>query len=178
MEALVLAAAIVLSLVRIYELVLDWRHRQHLLTRGAIRHGRDGLVILIASQIALLGGMLLEGVLLQRAQTLGPATWILLGVALLALALRHWCIQTLGDHWTVSVYTVPGAPLVVRGPYRFLRHPNYLAVAIEFTALPLAFGLWWTFAAAALLGVPGLLYRVRREESILAPLRVTQTGPR
>lgn len=167
-----------LGLVRLYELDVDRRHRRNLHRRGAVRHGRDGLGILVASQLVLLGGLVVEGVILHRAAGLGPWTWAFLGLAVLALALRHWCVQTLGDHWTLAVYTVPGAPLVARGPYRFLRHPNYVAVAIEFCALPLAFGLWWTLAATALLGAPGLIYRVRREEAILRPLRNTEAGPR
>lgn len=173
-----LAVALGMGLVRLYELDIDRRHRARLVARGAVRHGRDGLWVLVLTQVVLLAGLVVEGVLLHRAAPLGPRTWLFLGVVALAVGLRHSCVHVLGDHWTLAVYTVPGAPLVTRGPYRFLHHPNYVAVAVEFLALPLAFGLWWTLAATVLLGAPGLLYRLRREEAILSPLRVAKTGPR
>lgn len=161
----------IFGVVRAVELVINHRHEKRLRARGGIRHPNDGLGIIIAAQVILFAGLLVEGILLPPDPRLAAWTWTFLGVAALALALRHWCIQTLGDHWTIHVMTVPGATLVRRGPYRFLRHPNYVAVAVEAVALTLAFQLWATLALVVAVGAPALWYRVRQEERALAPFR-------
>jgi methyltransferase len=86
-----------------------------------------------------------------------------------AAALRYWAIATLGERWSTRVIRLSGEPLVQAGPYRLLRHPNYLAVAVEFLALPLLHSAW---ATAAVFGVAnGLLLRtrIRLEDSALRP---------
>ena len=65
------------------------------------------------------------------------------------MALRYWAIATLGERWNTRVIVVPGAPAVTAGPYRFLRHPNYLAVVVEVAALPLVHGAWLTALVAS-----------------------------
>lgn len=168
---LILLVLAIFGVVRLVELVINARHEQRLLARGAIRHPRDGLAFIIAAQGILFLGLVVEGLLLPPEPRLTPWTWVLLGLAAAALELRTWCIATLGDHWTIHVMTVPGATLIRRGPYRFLRHPNYLAVAIEALALTLAFQLWVTTALLVVVGAPALLYRIRQEERALAPFR-------
>ena len=91
----------------------------------------------------------------------------LLGIFALAQVARIWIIATLGPFWTTRVITLPGAPLVRRGPYRFIRHPNYAIVCIEIAVLPLAFGAWmialiFTAANAALIA-----WRVSAEDAAL-----------
>jgi methyltransferase len=97
--------------------------------------------------------------------------WPMLAVVLAAQALRWWCIVTLGNQWNTRVIVVPGLPLVSAGPYRWLRHPNYLAVALEVAALPLVHTAWvtavlFTSANAAVLSV-----RIRVEERALATVQ-------
>src|SRR6185503_20091073 len=70
----------------------------------------------------------------------GPMLALLVG----AMALRYWAIATLGRRWTTRVVVVPGLPVVTGGPYRFMRHPNYLAVVLEVAALPLVHTAWVT----------------------------------
>jgi methyltransferase len=94
--------------------------------------------------------------------------WPMLAVVLLAQGLRWWCIATLGRQWNTRVVVVPGLPLVHAGPYRWLPHPNYVAVVAEGAALPLVHGAWITAVAFALVNAVLLRIRVRVESEALA----------
>ena len=74
-----------------------------------------------------------------------------------AEALRYWAIGSLGRRWNTRILVLPGKPLVAEGPYRFVPHPNYLAVIIELAALPLLFDAWWTAAIVGVLNLVVLL---------------------
>ena len=97
--------------------------------------------------------------------------WPLLALFALLQLGRLWVISSLGQYWTTRILTLPGAPLVQTGPFRWFRHPNYLVVIAEIAVLPLAFG---AVAIAALFSAVNLMLIVRRiriEESVLAPRR-------
>ena len=87
-----------------------------------------------------------------------------------AAALRYWVIATLGDRWTTRVVYVPGDPIVATGPFRWMRHPNYLVVTAEFLALPLAHTAWVSAAAFGAANVALLRERLRVENALLARL--------
>ena len=98
-------------------------------------------------------------------------SWPWLAIFVLLQAARIWVISSLGPYWTTRIISVPGAPLVRRGPYRFVRHPNYLVVAGEILALPLAFheipvAIFFSLANAAI-----LFWRIREEEAGLVTRR-------
>jgi methyltransferase len=104
-----------------------------------------------------------------------PATtlpyWPLIGVFALLQLGRIWVIASLGRYWTTRIITLPDAPLVRTGPFRYLRHPNYLLVVAEIAVLPLAFG---AVAIAVIFSTLNLLLiarRIRIEERVLAPRR-------
>ena len=97
--------------------------------------------------------------------------WWLLGLFGLLQALRVWVVRTLGPYWTTRIITVPNAPLVRRGPYRFFRHPNYLVVVGEIAVLPLAFGAVWIALTFSLLNAALLVFRTRVEENALTTRR-------
>ena len=82
-------------------------------------------------------------------------------------ALRYWAILSLGERWTTRVVILPGVPLVERGPYKHLQHPNYLAVALEIFSAPLIFGASFTALAFTVLNVGVLLLRIRTETRAL-----------
>ena len=93
-----------------------------------------------------------------------PPVWWLLGLFAVLQALRVWVLATLGRFWTTRIITLPGAPLVRRGPYRFVKHPNYLVVAGEIAVLPLAFGAWQIAVIFSLANAAVLAWRIRCEE--------------
>lgn len=90
-----------------------------------------------------------------------------LGVVLATQALRFATMSALGVRWSVHIWVVPGMKLATGGPYRFFRHPNYLAVAAELPAAALLFGAWRTAAVFTILNLVALRARIRAEERAL-----------
>jgi len=151
---------------RTFELILSARHVRRLLARGAREHGRGHFPALVAMHalfpLALVAEVLVLG---ARPDRLAPL-WIVLFVA--AEGLRAACMRALGPFWTTRVIVLDGAPLVRSGPYRFLRHPNYLAVVIELLSAPLMFGAWRTALVFSIANLVALRVRIRCEERALA----------
>ena len=162
--------AVLLGLVvleRLAELVLSKRHAAWALARGGVERGRGHYPPMVALHSVLLVGCLLEAWLLDREFL----PWLglpMLAVVVLAQALRWWCIATLGRQWNTRVIVVPDLPLVRRGPYRWLRHPNYVAVVAEGVALPLVHTSWVTAVAFTVLNAWLLTVRIRTEDAALA----------
>jgi methyltransferase len=151
---------------RLLEMRLSRRHQRALAARGARRAAERGFGLMVALHTGVLVACALEVVLLRRAfvPAVGVPALILFG---LANALRWWVIAALGPHWNVQVVGSTALGVVTRGPYRWVRHPNYVAVFVELVALPLIHGAWVTALAAAVLHVPVLRRRVALEESVL-----------
>ena len=80
---------------------------------------------------------------------------------------RWWCVATLGKHWNPRLIVIPGAPLVDRGPYRWLHHPNYTAVAAEVAALPLVHSAWLTAITFSIANALVLNVRIHAENAAL-----------
>ena len=156
-----------LAVERAGELLLSRRNAAWAFARGGIETGRRHFRVMAVLHAGFLVACAAEVVLWQRpfVPTLG---WPMLALALSAQGLRYWAIASLGRHWNVRVIVVPGAPAVTRGPYRFVRHPNYLAVVIEGFAVPLVHGAWATAIGFSLLNAALLVVRIRREEEALA----------
>jgi methyltransferase len=152
-------------LQRLGELVLAARNTGRLREAGAFELDARGY----PAFVLLHGGWLLSLALLVPASA--APSWPLLAVYAVLQLGRVWVIASLGRHWTTRLIVLPGAPLVRRGPYRFVRHPNYLIVAAEIAVLPLAFG---AVAIAVVFSLANLLLVARRitiEERALAPRR-------
>jgi methyltransferase len=107
----------------------------------------------------------------------GPAwrAWLVAWVT--AQALRAWCMRSLGVFWNARIQVVPGARPLRRGPYRFIPHPNYLAVAVEFVAGPMMFGAWRTAVAFSLLNLVAMAVRIPEEERALKWAAQQPTDP-
>ena len=164
--ALYIALVALVGLERIVELILTRRHIRYLEARGGrvVKNDPYGWMVLLHT--AFLIACPLEVVLLERP-FLAWIGWPMLGLLAATMMLRYWVIATLGDRWTTRVVVVPGEAPIVRGPYRLLRHPNYVAVVLELIALPLIHGAWWTALAASLLNALVLRARIRVEEDAL-----------
>ncbi len=151
---------------RVAELVVSRRNTAWARRHGGREHGRRHYPAIVLAHIGLLVAAPLEVRLLRRPYrpALGRS---MLAVVLLAQALRWWCVAALGRRWTTRVIVVPGLPLVERGPYRWLRHPNYVAVAAEGVALPLVHGAGLTAIGFGLVNTALLAVRVRVENRAL-----------
>lgn len=97
-----------------------------------------------------------------------PINWALFAVFVALQVGRLWVLRTLGPRWTTRIIVLPNAPLVTGGPFRFVRHPNYLVVIGEIAVLPLVFGLWEVALVFSLLNAAVLWIRIRAEERALA----------
>ena len=156
----------VIACERLFELTLSRRHGRAAFARGGVEYGAGHFRVMSVMHTAFLVACALEVVCLHRPFTpwLG---WPALALVAAAQGLRYWAIATLGDRWNVRVIVVPGEPAVRRGPYLFLRHPNYLAVVVELAALPLVHGAYLTAIAFSLANTMLLGVRIRCEEQAL-----------
>jgi methyltransferase len=165
--------AVLLGLVvleRLAELVVSRHHASWARSRGGVEHGRGHYPWMVLLHTGLLVACLAEAWLLDRP-FLPVLGWSMVAVVVAAQALRWWCIVTLGKRWNTRVIVVPGLPLVAQGPYRLMRHPNYVAVVAEGVALPLVHGSWVTALVFTLLNAWLLTVRIRTEDRALEPLR-------
>ncbi|MFF0703685.1 isoprenylcysteine carboxyl methyltransferase family protein [Streptomyces tendae] len=152
---------------RLAELVVARRNAAWTLARAGVEHGRGHYPVMVALHTGLLACCLLEPLLADRP-FLPALGWPMLALALLAQALRWWCIATLGPYWNTRVIVVLGSRLIGAGPYRFLRHPNYVAVVVEVAALPLVHSAWLTAAVFTAANAMLLTVRLRCENTALA----------
>jgi methyltransferase len=161
------------TLQRLAELGLARHNTRRLLAVGGVEFGQSHYKFLVALHAIWLGGLWL----VASSRPLNP----LLSALFVLLQLgRAWVLLTLGGRWTTRVIVVPGEALVARGPYRWLRHPNYLVVAAEMAVVPLALGLAVYAAAFSVLNAALLFHRIRIETTALglakaAPARLA--GP-
>jgi methyltransferase len=167
-DALLVLAVGLVGLQRLLELALSRRNERLLRARGAVERGGGHYPLVVVIHASWLLSTLIEGIL--RGPGL-PFYWpIPLALFLLVQPLRYWAIFSLGEHWSTRILVVPGADLVRRGPYRYVRHPNYVVVAVEILTLPLIFGAWITALVFSILNAALLSVRIRDENRALAEL--------
>jgi methyltransferase len=152
-------------LQRLGELAWAARNTARLRRLGAVEWDAGGYPPLVGLHAAWLASLAL----------LSPATaqpnWLLLAPLAILQPGRLWVILSLGHYWTTRVLTLPDIPLIRTGPYRWVRHPNYLIVMAEIALLPLAFGAAAIAAAFSLVNLVLIVRRMRIEERALAPRR-------
>lgn len=159
----------VIAVERVAELVVSQRNLAWTTARGGIEHGLGHYPVMVVLHVGLLVGCVLEPLLLNRP-FLPALGWPMLVAVLAAQGLRWWCITTLGRKWNTRVVVVPGAERVTGGPYRWVAHPNYVAVVVEGIALPLVHSAWLTAIGFTVGNAVLLRTRIRVENSALASL--------
>jgi methyltransferase len=159
---------------RIAELIVSTRNAKWSFARGGVEFGRGHFPPMVALHTGLLLACLAEVWLLHRP-FLPWLGWPMLVLVLASQALRWWCIGTLGPRWNTRVIVVRDLPLVARGPYRWLKHPNYVAVVVEGFALPLVYTGWITALAFTVLNAWLLAVRIRCENRALATVLPADT---
>jgi methyltransferase len=164
-------AVLILALVtlqRMAELFIARRNTKRLLARGAVEVGASHYPLVVALHAAWLAAL----------WWLAPGRdiiWPFVALFLLLQLGRLWVLITLGPRWTTRIIILPGAPLIANGPFRFVRHPNYLVVAGEIAVLPLAFGLWQAAIIFSLANAAVLMVRIRIEDRWLTSIAATRT---
>ncbi|NUU06555.1 isoprenylcysteine carboxyl methyltransferase family protein [Leifsonia sp. C5G2] len=157
---------------RIAELIVSTRNAKWSFARGGVEFGRGHFPPMVALHTGLLLACLAEVWLLDRP-FLPWLGWPMLALVLASQALRWWCIATLGPRWNTRVIIVRDLPLVAAGPYRWFKHPNYVAVVVEGFALPLVYTGWITALAFTVLNAWLLAVRIRCENRALATVLPT-----
>lgn len=164
--AFFLGLCVAVGACRLIEMTISRRHQRALGAQGAALIPEPIFGAMVALHLAVIAGAAIEVVALGRPYVAAVAVPAL-ALVVLANLLRFWVIATLGVHWNVRVVRSVSLGVVTAGPYRFVRHPNYVAVFVELLALPLVHGAYLTAAAGALLHLLILRRRVSLEESVL-----------
>lgn len=160
---------------RIAELVVSTRNARWSFARGGVEFGRGHFPPMVALHTGLLLACLAE-VWFGDRPFLPWLGWPMLVLVLASQALRWWCIAALGPRWNTRVIIVRDLPLVAGGPYRWLKHPNYIAVVVEGFALPLVHTAWITAIAFTVLNAVLLLaVRIPCENRALATVVPART---
>ena len=150
------------ALQRLVELVIARRNTARLMASGAVEVAGDIYPALVLLHVLWLGSILV----FVAPGT--PPNWILLAGYVALQGVRVWAMASLGRFWTTRLVSVPDAPIVRSGPYRFLRHPNYLVVAVEIALLPLVFGKYEISLVFAIVNALLLARRIKLEDRSLA----------
>ncbi|MGW0841892.1 isoprenylcysteine carboxyl methyltransferase family protein [Streptomyces sp. NPDC002787] len=168
-EVVFTVLVLAVGLERVAELVVSRRNAALSFARGGVEAGRGHYPFMVVLHTGLLVGALVE-VWTRRPDAVAVLAWTMLALVAASQALRWWCIATLGRQWNTRVIVVPGAARVTGGPYRWIPHPNYLAVVVEGLALPLVHSAWVTAVVFTTLNGFLLATRIRAEDAALAQL--------
>jgi len=164
---------VVLAIQRSWELWLSRRNWEKLRAQGAREVAGSHFPLFVALHVLYPFALVCEVVLGARP---GPGWPLWAAVWIAAQWLRYASVRALGERWNVRIVLLPGAPLVQGGPYRWLPHPNYLAVALELISAPLVFGAWRTAAAATLVNAIAMAVRIPAENRALREAAAEQVS--
>jgi methyltransferase len=156
---------VAVGMERLAELVVSRRNLAWARARGGREYSFGHYPFMVALHTGLLVACLVEATHRSFVPALG---WPMLALVVLAQALRWWCINILGPRWNTRIIVVPGLPLVDGGPYRWLRHPNYVAVVLEGIALPLVYTAWITAVVFTVVNTGLLRVRILAENAAMA----------
>lgn len=176
-QSLYLLLLLGVALLRLAEIRISRRNQRLLATKGVVKVREPHFRWMVLFHVAILVSAGVEVVLFRR-----PFIPILAlaagGVFVLAIALRWWAICVMSEHWNIQVMASVELGVVVAGPYRWVRHPNYVAVFVELIALPLIHTAWLTALIGTVFHYWVLRERIRIEEATLLanPMYVTAMG--
>ena len=151
---------------RLAEVVYAQINTRRLLARGAVEIGRNHYPVMIALHTAWLVTVF---VMLPHPPVIH---WVPVVLICLLQFVRLWTMHALGPYWTTRIISLPGAPVITRGPYRFMRHPNYAVVVVEIALFPLVFGETEVALIFSILNGAMLYWRIREEDAALADRRL------
>ena len=166
LSVLLLGLVGLLAVTRLLELGVSRRHRRSLVESGGRPVEERGFAVMVVLPVGILAGAVVEPLVTRRTVPVWVGATLAAGVVAASL-LRVAAIQSLGRHWNVRVIDSTALGVVTSGPYRFVRHPNYVAVFLELSLLPLVQGAWLTAALGSALHVFVLRRRILLEEAVL-----------
>jgi methyltransferase len=143
---------------RLTELRVAKQNLEFALANGGHEYAPEHYKWIVLLHVSWIVFMLLEGIL--RGASLSNLWWLWLGIFVIAQAGRYWAITSLGKYWNTRIIIFQNGNLVAKGPYKYLKHPNYIVVALELFVAPMIFGCWITAILSSLVNA-GLLLGVR-----------------
>ncbi|UOY93418.1 hypothetical protein MUG87_04650 [Ectobacillus sp. JY-23] len=156
---------IFIVLQRVGELVIAKKNERHMKERGALEFGQAHYTYMVLMHVSFLLCTVTEVIWLHKSPSrLWP---MLLCIFIITQILRIWAISSLGVYWNTKIIVLPGATVVKKGPYRFIRHPNYLVVIVEILVIPLLFQAYITTFLFTALNIAMLRVRIKEEEKAL-----------
>ncbi|MEK9796833.1 MAG: isoprenylcysteine carboxylmethyltransferase family protein [Alphaproteobacteria bacterium] len=157
-------------LQRLIELLIARYNTRRLLEEGAKEHGARHYPVIVVLHMAWIASLVIF------VPYNAPLNWLLLAVFVVLQLARVWVLMSLGRYWTTRIITVPDEPLVRRGPFRWVSHPNYMVVEAEIIVVPLIAGAWELAVVFGALNALVLAWRIRIEEQALVPRRYHANG--
>lgn len=154
-----------LVIQRLFELRLAKRNEELVRKEGAVEYDKRGYKYIVYMHIGFFITLILEKYLLNRE--FNSLSLLFLLIFIFTQLLRYWAITSLGKYWNTKILVVPGASLVKTGPYKYMKHPNYLAVITEFAVIPLIFSCYITCIIFSILNFLTLIRRIKIEEKAL-----------
>ena len=156
---------IFLALQRLIELRLAKKNESLVREEGGVEYDADGYKHIVYMHVLFFISLLAEYFLLDRGFNKFSALFFI--IFLLTQILRYWAITSLGKYWNTKIIVVPNAELVKSGPYKYIRHPNYIAVITEIAVIPLIFSCYITCIIFSAINIILLLRRIKIEEKAL-----------
>jgi len=150
-------------LLRVAELILSKRNEKWLLQHNAVEYGKKHYPFIVALHVLFIASLIIE----YYTQQPMSCSLFFLFLYFAFLALKVWVLMSLGKYWNTKIYRIPNAPLVKIGPYKYLKHPNYIIVISEIAIIPLVFHLYQTAILFSVLNLIMLSVRVREENKAL-----------
>ena len=149
---------------RLLELVVARKNEQWLLKNGAVEYGKRHYPLIVTLHTLFIISMIMN----YNASDAAPFDPLFFGIFVALLLLKIWVIASLGHYWNTKIYRIRNADLVSKGPYKFVKHPNYIIVVAEIAVIPLVFHLYYTAIVFTLLNAAMLYVRISVENRILA----------
>ncbi|MCM3566852.1 isoprenylcysteine carboxyl methyltransferase family protein [Neobacillus mesonae] len=157
-----------LIIIRLIELMMAKKNENWMKQRGAVEFGTSHYPYMIMMHVLFFVSMILEKVFLNRE--LSPVWASILIIFITTQFMRGWVILSLGRYWNTKIIVIPNEKVIMKGPYRFIKHPNYAVVSLEFVLVPLLFNDYITACIFTVLNIFMLRVRIKAEEKALQSL--------
>lgn len=155
----------IIILQRLTELFIAKRNEAHIKTMGGAEHGQKHYPLIVAVHMLFLLSLMAEVLMFNKEIT--PLWMVILPIIAITQIIRYWAVFSLGVYWNTKIIIVPNIEVVAKGPYKFMRHPNYLVVAVEILLLPVLFQAYATAILFTVLNAAVLAIRIPAEEKAL-----------
>ncbi len=149
--------------LRIGELLISKSNEKWLLQNNAVEYGKSHYPFIVALHVLFIASLIVE--YYTRQPLAGNLCFLLLFFTLLAF--KIWVIMSLGKFWNTKIYHISNIPLIKKGPYKYLKHPNYIIVITEIAIIPLVFQLYYTAILFSILNAIMLFVRIKEENKAL-----------